>query len=115
MSAAAPPGPSPLSDRPPSRAVALALYDRLFRLLCQAAAVLIILLALGLVVVLVDSSWLAIRTVGLSFLTQTEWDPQEDHQKFGALSFVWGTVATSAIAMLIAVPLGVGTAAYLSE
>src|SRR5262249_54773830 len=40
---------------------------------------------------------------------------QEEHRNFGALSFVWGTVTTSAIAMLVALPLGVGTAAYLSE
>jgi phosphate transport system permease protein len=101
--------------RLPSRARALAVYDVLFRLLCQAAASLIILVSLLLVVILVDRSWLAIRTVGLSFLTRTEWNPQESYREFGALSFVWGTVATSAIAMLLAVPLGVGTAAYLSE
>jgi phosphate transport system permease protein len=101
--------------RLPSRAGILAVYDRAFRLLCQAAACLIILVSLLLVVVLIDRSWLAIRTVGFSFLTRTEWNPQQSYREFGALSFVWGTVATSAIAMLIAVPLGVGTAAYLSE
>jgi phosphate ABC transporter permease protein PstC/phosphate ABC transporter permease subunit PstA len=116
---AAPPLSRPSSaggrERPPSRAGHSGLLDLLFRLLCQAAAVLIILVALFLVVVLVDHSLLAMRTVGISFLTERDWNPQMDFRKFGALSFVWGTVATSAIAMALAVPLGVGTAAYLSE
>src|SRR5205807_6537420 len=46
---------------------------------------------------------------------RTYGDPEPTHRKFGALAFVYGTVATSAIAMIIAVPLGVGTAAFLSE
>src|SRR6185369_5979218 len=68
-----------------------------------------------LLVVIFANSWLSIRTTGWRFFTGTEWNPQEDHQIFGALAFIYGTVVTSAIAMLIAVPLGVGTAAYLSE
>ncbi len=115
MSVTAAPQP-PLHGPPlPSRAGILAVYDRIFRLLCQGAAWLIILVSVLLVVILVDRSWEAIRTVGLGFLTRTTWNPQNEIRQFGALSFVWGTVATSAIAMLIAVPLGVGTAAYLSE
>src|SRR5712671_1548867 len=98
-------------ERPPSQAGRLALFDALFKLLCQGAAVLIILIAAVLVLILFLAAWDAIRTVGLSFLTETDWNPQSDARHFGALSFVWGTVATSALAMLLAVPLGVGTAA----
>lgn len=87
--------------------------DRLFRQLCRLAALSILVVSALLVIVLVWKSWQALSTLGLDFLVQMEWKPVDN--KFGALPFVWGTVITSAIAMLIAVPLGVGTAAYLSE
>ena len=116
MSVEAPPKLVLHHDAPrPSRAGTLALFDVLFKLLCQAAATIIILIAVLLVLILLDRSLLAMRTLGLSFLTERDWNPQQDHQKFGALSFVYGTLVTSAIAMLLALPLGVGTAAYLSE
>jgi len=91
------------------------LGDHLLRLLCQACALLIVALVVLLAVVLVWKSWLAIQTVGARFFFDTTWDPEPSHREFGALAFIWGTVATSAIAMLIAVPLGVGTAAFLAE
>lgn len=89
--------------------------DRLFRWACQVAAWSVIVLASLLVIVLAWKSSLALRTVGLSFFTGRTWDPEPEHRIFGALPFIYGTVATSLVAMLIAVPLGVGTAAYLSE
>ena len=52
---------------------------------------------------------------GTRCFTSSAWNPVEEMQEFGALAFVYGTVATSVIAMLIAVPLGVATAAFLSE
>jgi phosphate transport system permease protein len=85
------------------------------RRVCQAAAFLILALAALLAVVLAWKSWLAIETIGVRFFLGTTWDPEPTHRQFGALAFVWGTVTTSLIAMLIAVPLGVGTAAFLSE
>ncbi|MBY0524049.1 MAG: phosphate ABC transporter permease subunit PstC [Gemmataceae bacterium] len=91
------------------------LGDRVFRTLCTLAALTIIGVSLLLVVVMVDHSWLSIRETGLGFFTSQIWDPEPDHRVFGALAFIYGTVVTSALAMLIAVPLGVGTAAYLSE
>jgi phosphate transport system permease protein len=89
--------------------------DEMFERLCQAAAVLVIVLALLLVIVLVWKSWLAIRTIGFEFLLSKTWDPESTHRHFGARAFVWGTVATSVIAMVLAVPLGVGTATFLAE
>jgi phosphate transport system permease protein len=89
------------------------LGDDVFRFLCQGAALVVIGLAGALVVVLVAQAWLAMRTLGVGFFTSTTWDPV--HKEFGALAFVYGTLVTSFIAMLIAVPLGVGTAAFLSE
>ncbi|HJT77147.1 MAG TPA: phosphate ABC transporter permease subunit PstC [Gemmataceae bacterium] len=89
------------------------LHDRLFRLLCRAAALAVILLLVLLVGVLAAESWPAIRAYGFGFLLSSEWDPGQD--RIGALPFVWGTLVTSAVAMLLAVPLGVGTAAFLAE
>ncbi|MFO0926664.1 MAG: phosphate ABC transporter permease subunit PstC [Gemmataceae bacterium] len=93
----------------------LAITDAAFRLLCQLAACLIIAVAVLLVLVLIERSWLAIQTFGLSFLASRSWNPNSEPPRFGSLAFIYGTVATSAIAMLVALPLGVGTAAYLSE
>ncbi|MBX9578959.1 MAG: phosphate ABC transporter permease subunit PstC [Gemmataceae bacterium] len=89
--------------------------DTAFRLLCQAAAVTVVALAVLLVAVLVQQAMLAIRTTGVDFFTTTTWDPEPGHRKFGAVAFVYGTIVTSVIAMLVAVPVGVGTAAFLSE
>jgi phosphate transport system permease protein len=91
------------------------LAEGVFRSLCQGAALLILVLAALFVFVLVAEAGLAIQTLGGRFFTSTLWDPEPTHRHFGALAFVYGTVATSAIAMLISVPLGVATAAFLSE
>jgi phosphate transport system permease protein len=105
--------PSPRAPRPEHTS----LGDTLFRLLCKGAAGLVVLLAASLVAVLVAKSWYAMRTIGPGFLLGTVWDPVEGegHHVFGALPFIYGTVTTSILAMLIAVPLGVGTAAFLAE
>ncbi len=91
------------------------LGDFATRSACQAAALLIIVLAAALVVVLFQHAWLSIIENGLGFFTSTTWDPEESHRVFGSAAFVYGTLASSALAMLLAVPLGIGTAAFLSE
>src|SRR5438270_6325610 len=71
------------------------LGDVLFRTLCQLACAFIILLSLALLIVLIWRAWEAIHTIGVySFFTSTDWDPELDHWIFGALAFVYGTVAT---------------------
>jgi len=55
----------------------------------------------------------AIQTFGLGFLTQTSWNPIED--VYGALPHIYGTLVSSAIALFLAIPLGVGVAIFLSE
>jgi phosphate transport system permease protein len=94
-----------------------AVADRSFHALCAAAAWSVIFLAGALAIVLVWRSWLAIRIIGTSFFLSQKWDPVDEanHRHFGALAFIFGTLATSVIAMALAVPLGVGTAAFLSE
>jgi len=112
---AAPSAPSPPPARPAFRLGAGNFGDLVFKVVCATAAVSIIFLTALLVIVLFWHSWLSIRTTGLGFFTQQTWDPEPDHRVFGALAFIFGTVVTSAIAMAIAVPLGIGTAAYLAE
>ena len=93
----------------------LAVGDAAFGLLCRSASWLILGVAALLLVVLVERSLPAMRVYGFGFVTHSDWDPNSKPPVFGSLAFVYGTVVTSAIAMLIALPLGVGTAAYLSE
>jgi phosphate transport system permease protein len=88
--------------------------DYAFQVLSQSAGALVLSLAAALVAVLTYQGWPALTKVGeLHILTSSDWHPDEG--AYGALLFVYGTVATSAIAMLVAIPLGVGAAAYLSE
>ena len=82
----------------------------LFTLLFAAG---IVLLTALLVLELFSSSTLARREFGWAFLWTRQWDPVAE--RFGALPFIYGTVVTSAVALLIAVPLGVGAAIFLSE
>ena len=62
---------------------------------------------------LIKESWLAITTFGLRLFTQTSWDPVQDH--YGAFTFVYGTLVTSFIAILISLPLGIMVAAFVYE
>jgi phosphate transport system permease protein len=55
----------------------------------------------------------ALHAFGWRFLWTTEWDPVAD--KYGALPYIFGTLVSSALAMLIALPLGIGTAVFLAE
>ena len=58
-------------------------------------------------------AWPAMRAYGLPFLWSSEWDPVAE--RFGALPYLFGTTVSSAVALLLAVPLGLGTAVYLVE
>ena len=78
------------------------------------------LLALGVAAILVAiavevaiEAWPAIRQIGWKFITTSAWNPVND--TYGALPMIYGTIATSAVALLFAFPLGVGTAIFLTE
>jgi phosphate transport system permease protein len=73
----------------------------------------VLLVTVLLVVELYGSSTLSRAKFGWSFLFTRTWDPIAG--QFGALPFVWGTVLTSLLALLIAVPIGVGAAIFLAE
>ena len=87
--------------------------DRIAHGITLLAAVAVIFITAWLVFELYRNSSLSRHAFGWSFLTGQEWDPVADH--YGALPFVFGTVVTSALALLLAVPLGVGAAIFLSE
>jgi phosphate transport system permease protein len=95
------------------------LPELLFQALTRFAGMLVLGLVAGLVAVLVYEAWPALANMGeYQLLTSTRWVPKPPDSgppTYGSLAFVWGTAITSVIAMLIAVPLGVATAAYLSE
>jgi phosphate transport system permease protein len=99
---------------PTNRSTPIIRGDFLFRCVCQSAALLILGIVVALLVVLVAQSWPVLSQPGkYELLTSTNWYP--DRGSFGALVFVYGTAITSLIAMMLAVPLGIGAAAYLSE
>jgi phosphate transport system permease protein len=108
---------APISTRAPSRARSflgrLGGGDEVARLVTTIFAAIILLITLGVVWELWTNSTLPRHKFGLGFLTSTNWDPVSD--QFGALPFIYGTVVTSAIALIIAVPLGLGAAIFLAE
>ena len=83
------------------------------RLGTQAFAGAIILITLLVLYSLCTGSWPAFLKFGFGFFSTTAWDPVAD--KYGALPFIYGTLVTSFLALVIAVPLGVGAAIYLAE
>ena len=99
-----------------SRAKAL---DRLrmgdvgFRILTRAAAITVLALLGAVIISLIDGSLPALRAFGLNFLIEERWNPVTE--KFGALAPIYGTLVTSGIAMVIAVPLGLLIAVFLTE
>jgi phosphate transport system permease protein len=91
----------------------LRLGDSLFRQLTRAAAIFVLLLLSGVIFSLVQGSIPALRTFGFGFLFSERWNPVTEN--FGALPAIYGTVLTSFIAMLIAVPVGLLIAFFLTE
>ena len=90
-----------------------ALGDRFFRLSTRAAAWGVIVLATGLAGSMMWAAFPALRAFGWRFLVTSRWDPVAE--VFGAVPFVYGTLLSSLLALLIAVPLSLGGAIYLAE
>ena len=87
--------------------------DRLFALLAHSAAWVTLGLLAAIILSLVVGAWPAIERFGLGFLWNAEWDPVQE--KFGGLVMIVGTLVTSLIALLIAVPVSFGIAVFLTE
>ncbi len=91
----------------------LRLRDIGFRFLTLSAAVAVLLILGGVIASLIVGSLPAIKAFGFNFLTAEVWNPVTE--KFGAAAAVYGTLVTSAIAMAVAVPIGLGIAIFLTE
>jgi len=90
-----------------------ALLDKLFKGTTMFFAALVLLLLVSIIVSLFIGSWPALKTFGLPFFSSAEWNPVTE--EFGALVPIYGTIVTSIIAMLIAVPLSFGIALFITE
>jgi phosphate transport system permease protein len=87
--------------------------DKVFNLTTLLLALPIVAVLLGITIQLILGAMPSIRAFGLHFLVSTDWDPSTD--VYGALPFIYGTVVSSALALLIASPLSLGVALCLSE
>jgi phosphate transport system permease protein len=89
------------------------LGDTLFRHFTRAAAILVLVILNGVIIALFEGALPALQAFGFNFLIEERWNPVTE--KFGALAPIYGTLVTSFIAMLIAVPLGLLIALFLTE
>ena len=87
--------------------------DGAFRATLTACGVSVILLVAAVLVQLIAAAMPAIRQFGPSFLWTVRWDPV--HSVFGALTYAYGTLASSLVALILAVPVSLGVAIYLAE
>jgi len=87
--------------------------EQIFRALTICSAALVLVVLAGVLGALLYGAWPALSTFKLGFLTRSVWNPVTN--QFGALAALYGTVITSLIAMLIAVPLAFGISVFLTE
>jgi phosphate transport system permease protein len=87
--------------------------DGLYKGALAAAAAVVFLIVALIVIEITHGSLLSIHTLGWGFLVQTQWDPVADH--YGALPYLYGTLVSSLLALVLAVPLGIGSAVFLAE
>ncbi|TIW03190.1 MAG: phosphate ABC transporter permease subunit PstC, partial [Mesorhizobium sp.] len=90
-----------------------ALTDTIFRSATRLSAILVLVILGGVAISLIAGSWEALSKFGISFLSTESWNPVTEN--FGALAPIYGTIVTSAIAIIIAVPIGIGIAVFLTE
>ena len=102
-----------MKSRPPAARRASPWADLLFSVLAHGAAWLTLALLAGIIVSLLIGAAPAIKEYGLSFLWTSEWDPVQN--RYGGLVMIYGTLMTSFIALLIAVPVSFGIALFLTE
>lgn len=87
--------------------------DAIFRAAMFGAALLVVVIVITMIAALAWHSTLSIKQFGFGFLTSREWDPVKG--QFGGLAFIYGTIVSSLIALLISVPLSLGIAIFLVE
>lgn len=102
---------SPPAARPAARRGNLG--DTVFEWACRGAGVFVLLLIGAIIIELFIAGWPAFRIFGFAFITSTDWDPVQE--VFGAGVSIYGTVVTSVMAIMLAVPIAFGIAFFLTE
>src|SRR3569623_1545054 len=103
---------------PYDRARALSVFklgDKTFYWTTRLSAIFVLLLLGGIIISLIIGAWPAMKEYGFAFLTTERWAPSANPPVLGALGAIYGTLLTSAIAMAIAIPVGLGIAIFLTE
>jgi phosphate transport system permease protein len=107
--------PPPPEDRPRRISANAGLGDRLFQLGARSSGALVLLVMLAVGGFLAIQASQALRVAGWSFLTVQRWDPDGHRGRFGIAAVLVGTLLIGALAVLLAVPLALGMALYISE
>ena len=89
--------------------------DRIFEGVTTSVAVVVVAVLLVMTAFLVGRAWPAIHTAGRGFLTERQWFPDATPARFGIAALVWGTLLSSVLALVIAVPVALGSALYVTE
>src|SRR5438270_12033879 len=103
---------------PYDRAKALSAFkfgDLTFYWITRASAISVLFILGGIILSLMVGAWPAMKEYGFAFLWTRRWAPSADPPVLGALGPVYGTLVTSVIAMIIAIPVGLGIAIFLTE
>ena len=101
------------ADRRRLRVHETAIGDRIYEILTTACALVIPALVIAIAIAIFVGAWPAFSKLGLSIVTSSDWDVQAG--KFGAAPAIFGTLVSSALALIIATPLAIGVAVFLSE
>ena len=105
--------PSQSKDRRRLRVHEAAIGDRIYELLTTACALVIPALVVAIAIAIFAAAWPAFEKLGFSIVTSSDWDVGAG--KFGAAPAIFGTVVSSVVALVIATPLAIGVAIFLSE
>ena len=89
--------------------------DKAFFALLTGAALIAPAILVLFIGVLAYGAWPSIKTFGLSFLTSSVWEPHPDREQYGALSFVFGTLVSSLLALCLAGPAAIAVATFINE
>ncbi len=108
---------TPTPERPANagRSARKKVGDRVFQALTTTVGVAVLVVLTVITVFLFVKAWPALRSARLGFFTETKWFPDTDPPAFGVAALLWGTLLSSVIALMIAVPVAIGSALYTTE
>lgn len=87
----------------------------MFRYVTAGVSAAVVAVLLAMTVFLLVQAWPAVRTAGGSFVTEREWFPDATPARFGIAALLWGTLISSIQALVVAVPVAIGSALYVTE